>query len=419
MAKDYYLILGVAKEASVNDVKKAYHELAKFYHPDKYPNAPERILKANEEKLKDINEAYKVVLKEVEAREKSRLGDFLNGIFNGRTKNKVKTEDEIIRENEIAFDEFQDYYVKIKDRMLRYNINLVEPIDRLLNPSNRGKIMAKEFADIKVIINDALNDYIGSVMAYDELMKLIDELEPKYNEFGQTLKEIKMSLINKRGKIKLEKINSYMQKIKDNYRHIKNKKMQSLFMEIEEYAAKIGIDLNYFYNNADNLFSVDLKNSLPNLELVKKTIIEQLAIYGECEENEIKSTTNDVVNNIKAYNDLMGLIGQIEPSYKRYGATLENLKAFLKDQKGVLSAAKIRAIMLHLRLDFKLLKMAKKKDLQVEVLNYAQELNYPLETILQGRKITDLSYFELNLIKEKLLSRYENNIFVENYVPQK
>jgi molecular chaperone DnaJ len=51
--KDYYEILGLNKESSVDDIKKAYRSLAKKYHPDKNPNS-----KSSEEKFKDIQEAY-------------------------------------------------------------------------------------------------------------------------------------------------------------------------------------------------------------------------------------------------------------------------------------------------------------------------------------------------------------------------
>ncbi len=54
--KDYYKILGVERNASAEEIKKAYRKLALQYHPDRNPND-----KVAEEKFKEINEAYQVL----------------------------------------------------------------------------------------------------------------------------------------------------------------------------------------------------------------------------------------------------------------------------------------------------------------------------------------------------------------------
>lgn len=55
MGKDYYSILGVAKTANDDELKKAYRKLALKYHPDKNKS------KGAEEKFKEIAEAYEVL----------------------------------------------------------------------------------------------------------------------------------------------------------------------------------------------------------------------------------------------------------------------------------------------------------------------------------------------------------------------
>ena len=55
MAKDYYGILGVRRDANADDIKRAYRQLARQYHPDVNPDP------TAQEKFKEINAAYEVL----------------------------------------------------------------------------------------------------------------------------------------------------------------------------------------------------------------------------------------------------------------------------------------------------------------------------------------------------------------------
>ncbi len=77
MAKqDYYTTLGVAKDASADDLKKAYRKLAMRFHPDRNPNNKEA-----EAKFKDLNEAHDVLKDEQKRAAYDRFGHaaFENG----------------------------------------------------------------------------------------------------------------------------------------------------------------------------------------------------------------------------------------------------------------------------------------------------------------------------------------------------
>ncbi len=68
--KDYYNILGVKRDATEQEVKKAYRKLARQYHPDVNPGD-----KSAEARFKEINEAYEVLSDKEDRKKYDKYGD--------------------------------------------------------------------------------------------------------------------------------------------------------------------------------------------------------------------------------------------------------------------------------------------------------------------------------------------------------
>src|SRR5512134_1376850 len=106
--KDYYKILGVERNASEDEIRKAYRKLAMQYHPDRNPND-----KQAEERFKEINEAYQVLSDSQKRAHYDRLGsdysnwqrggapgdfnwgDYVSGYPGGGTRVNVEDFDEL------------------------------------------------------------------------------------------------------------------------------------------------------------------------------------------------------------------------------------------------------------------------------------------------------------------------------------
>lgn len=74
MIADPYSVLGISPSASNDEVKKAYRDLSRKYHPDSYANNP--LADLAEEKFKEVQEAYKQIMDE---REKGYSSGYSSG----------------------------------------------------------------------------------------------------------------------------------------------------------------------------------------------------------------------------------------------------------------------------------------------------------------------------------------------------
>ncbi|MGR5547907.1 DnaJ C-terminal domain-containing protein [Vibrio sp. DNB22_12_1] len=77
--RDYYEVLGIPKDTSTKDIKKAYKKLAMKYHPDKNPGD-----KTAEEKFKEIKEAYEILTDDEKRQQYDRFG---HAAFQGSSDN--------------------------------------------------------------------------------------------------------------------------------------------------------------------------------------------------------------------------------------------------------------------------------------------------------------------------------------------
>ncbi|MBF0337302.1 MAG: DnaJ domain-containing protein [Nitrospirae bacterium] len=58
----YYEVLGITAGASENEIKDAYRDSIKVWHPDRFAVENERLKKKSEDKTKEINDAYRKIL---------------------------------------------------------------------------------------------------------------------------------------------------------------------------------------------------------------------------------------------------------------------------------------------------------------------------------------------------------------------
>jgi curved DNA-binding protein len=108
--KDYYKILGVSKNVSEADLKKAYRDLAKKYHPDKNPNNP-----AAEKKFKDISEAYEVLSDPQKRKQYDSLGSRFNQFQGQYNRPDFTGGSQDVDFKDIFGDRFSDFFRNISD----------------------------------------------------------------------------------------------------------------------------------------------------------------------------------------------------------------------------------------------------------------------------------------------------------------
>jgi curved DNA-binding protein len=107
--RNYYEILGVSRNATIEEIKRAYRKLARQYHPDMNPGN-----KAAEEKFKDVGEAYEVLSDASKRTQYDQFSRFWNKTgFQGGSTPRSKTwgtrSGSRISADEVDFSQFSDF----------------------------------------------------------------------------------------------------------------------------------------------------------------------------------------------------------------------------------------------------------------------------------------------------------------------
>jgi molecular chaperone DnaJ len=102
--KNPYEVLGVREGSSIEEIKKAYKELVRKYHPDQYQNHP--LSDLAEEKLKEINQAYDTLSKQYESGNVGNNGN--NNSYRGNDSSFAQARNYINTGNILAAEQLLD-----------------------------------------------------------------------------------------------------------------------------------------------------------------------------------------------------------------------------------------------------------------------------------------------------------------------
>jgi curved DNA-binding protein len=153
--KDYYAILGISRDASAEDIKKAFRRLARKHHPDVAKDK-----KAAEEKFKDINEAYEVLSDPSKRKKYDQLGaDWEQGPgfpFPGAAGGPT------VREFNFGGTGFSDFFEQYFSGASRYGFP--EEMYAGATTASRGHRRGNDIeGDILVTLEEVMNGSIRSI----------------------------------------------------------------------------------------------------------------------------------------------------------------------------------------------------------------------------------------------------------------
>lgn len=168
MNKNPYEVLGVSQNASDDEVKKAYRELTRKYHPDANVNNP--LADLAEEKFKEVQEAYDTIMKQREQGESGyNYGYQQSGSQNGYSYQQNGSGYGYGYQQNAGSGQYQSVYTYLNARQYRQALNLLSGMSNrtaewyylsaVANAGIGNNIVARDHAGQAVNMNPANPQY--------------------------------------------------------------------------------------------------------------------------------------------------------------------------------------------------------------------------------------------------------------------
>ncbi|MCI8330828.1 MAG: J domain-containing protein [Bacilli bacterium] len=320
MSKNYYEILGISRNATKEEIKKAYRNKISACHPDLHPGDKEL-----EEKAKEINEAYEVLYDDTK-RENYDLG-----VNQSNNVNYSSQQADI-------FSEIVNQFWK--DLGTEYNTTSHEDL-------------IKEF---------------------DDFMRYLDETDEKFKEFNLTSEKMREKLKNQRGKLTREEINKYKYNIERHLEELKrNARYYDVFMADYEMIKNMFLNqalpfdeekfINYtnpenrgkkpkeFYENAREML-FDLKNkTMDNQKTRYNDIMRELTyydlkdyLYSYMQRNCLTSTLYLKEQHLKELEEFINTYKHLNKLLNSANMSLNDILKKLKKPKDTLTLEELKII---------------------------------------------------------------------------